>query len=725
MDPLHHTIELPMSQAALDAFQNLSPAFMANLTVAERLITLNVFLHLDFASKGTKIPRQLQILAAIAVHQGKDLLVRSGTGSGKTLVMIIPLLLQDKKAVAITISLLRLIQDNHVTEFAKYGIPSIAINCFTPDDPALWTSLRNHELYRHYSVSPEQCSPYQGHIPKFAKLLRDPKWAKAVKLLQIDEAHFIVTTGQSKGKEGAFLPAFSDLGERVRVHLPSSTVCTAYSASMPTRIHDVLMKTLRMDPNNTVKVELSTNCPNLIHATIPMVGGLNDFNNLNFLLPTPPKCIVFIDDKKKAGRLARHLNNSDLLSQDLKGKRPFREFHSGMSKPYLEETIAAFRSGNVLGLIATESASNGFDVPDIRLIVIDGVPKSMYEEDQRAGRGGRDEKECLVLTIAEPWAFNNSALTDPDHEPDKKELRTEKGVIEFASTKQCRRKMLAKHNDDNTSQALDFTTKWCCDNHDDGFDLAFYLPSLRPQLSDDSDSELEQPPKRPRKRYRTVALREPLVSELEEWRQKVHTSDPVAKDFPIGYILDDKAISLLARELPGAFRIPADITAFLEETPEWHSLYALDVLGTIRLHDADPHVSSSESDRTDASKSSGSDSDHDEIRRPTPADAATTIDAVSRDSTPSSTRPNSPDAVAPPPAPAFTSSGRPLRQAAINHTVAGIAVQVSKRRKVAEEDSDDEGSPLTTPCTILTISSSQSCARFPRPCPQYPPRCSQ
>ncbi|KAJ7883938.1 hypothetical protein B0H14DRAFT_2564703 [Mycena olivaceomarginata] len=55
-------------------------------------------------------------------------------------------------------------------------------------------------MYQHYSVSSEQCGPYQGHIPRFAKLLHDPKWVKRIKLLQIDEAHFITTT-ERKGRK--------------------------------------------------------------------------------------------------------------------------------------------------------------------------------------------------------------------------------------------------------------------------------------------------------------------------------------------------------------------------------------------------------------------------------------------------------------------------------------------------------------------------------------------
>ncbi|KAJ7799009.1 hypothetical protein B0H14DRAFT_2617425 [Mycena olivaceomarginata] len=135
MDP---QIPLPLSETALTAFRALPQTFIATLTSSKRLIALDAFLHLDFASKGTKTPSELQIRAAIAVRQRKDLVVRSGTGTGKTIAMILPVLMLPKDAVVITISPQHLIQDNHVAEFCKYGIPSIAINCYTPDTPALW-----------------------------------------------------------------------------------------------------------------------------------------------------------------------------------------------------------------------------------------------------------------------------------------------------------------------------------------------------------------------------------------------------------------------------------------------------------------------------------------------------------------------------------------------------------------------------------------------------------
>ncbi|KAK7006578.1 Werner syndrome ATP-dependent helicase, partial [Favolaschia claudopus] len=668
----------------------LSMHFVTSLTASERFIAIQAFLCLDFASHGTKAPREVQIRSVIAVKQGKDLLVRSGTGSGKTIAMILPILMLRKDAVAITIAPLRLIQDLHVSEFTKYGIPSLAINSYTPNTPELWKSIKEHTTFRHYSISPEQCGEYRGHIPKFAKLLHDPKWANKIGLLQIDEAHFIVTAGQDRGDEGAFRPAFSSLWERLRVHLLSKTPCTAFSASLPQRYMDIVMKTLRMDPANTVKVLLTTNRPNLVYATIPMKGSIKNLDNLEFLAPQPfppnhrlPPCIVFIDDKNHAAKTERYLNSR--LPADLAASRPFRKYHSSMSTHYLEKMIELFRAGEISGLIATECASNGFDVPFIRLIVKHGVTKTVAEDDQRGGRGGRNGMECLVLTIAEKWAYENLAETDPDHKPSKKEQRTEKEVISLASTKDCHRGFLARHNNDTTSsgervEPTSFTCSNCCDHHP-GFNLSHYLPDLS-TIINLVESDLVR---LPRRGYRPLRARATLEDAIHSWTKMTHQEDPILKTFPRDWILSDNAISRLAREKAQFFQIPRDVTDFLEEDNDWHSRYALEVLTVVRVHDmarrktTRTRRSSDDSEEEEEVEEEESGSD---VESELADDDTARTTSKSPTSSASTSRSNSPDLPEAPPLPEVSSTGRPLRRAAANHSVTGIANGLYKRAKM-------------------------------------------
>ncbi|KAF9219478.1 hypothetical protein BS17DRAFT_717460, partial [Gyrodon lividus] len=59
-----------------------------------------------------------------------------GTGSGKTLCLLIPMLLQ-LDSISITISPLKHLQTSQVLECQNHGITTIAINEDTPDDATL------------------------------------------------------------------------------------------------------------------------------------------------------------------------------------------------------------------------------------------------------------------------------------------------------------------------------------------------------------------------------------------------------------------------------------------------------------------------------------------------------------------------------------------------------------------------------------------------------------
>ncbi|KAJ7854008.1 hypothetical protein B0H13DRAFT_2358664 [Mycena leptocephala] len=79
MDPLYPDIALPLSASARAAFHARPQPFMASLSGPERLIALDAFLYLDFASNGTKTPRELQIRAAIATWAWGPLLAHGST----------------------------------------------------------------------------------------------------------------------------------------------------------------------------------------------------------------------------------------------------------------------------------------------------------------------------------------------------------------------------------------------------------------------------------------------------------------------------------------------------------------------------------------------------------------------------------------------------------------------------------------------------------------------
>lgn len=102
-----------MSLNAKASLDDLFKDFWDSLAKKDQDIVLDAFFVLDFASKGQKTPREMQLRATIAIMNGNDLVARAGTGYGKTMAMII-LALLNRDFVTITISPHRLIQKNHV-----------------------------------------------------------------------------------------------------------------------------------------------------------------------------------------------------------------------------------------------------------------------------------------------------------------------------------------------------------------------------------------------------------------------------------------------------------------------------------------------------------------------------------------------------------------------------------------------------------------------------------
>jgi hypothetical protein len=170
MDPHDHSIYQELRQALQDIRQKPLPAlqalaldilpsdsypsqFIDSLDDTHKTISLRACLLVFYASKRTIIPRQYQLETMNALEDGRDILVDSGTGSGKTLCMIIPNLMHPH-TTSITISPLKRLQITQVsrctlstiratyffevTEFQKWGINAISINEDTPNTPELW-----------------------------------------------------------------------------------------------------------------------------------------------------------------------------------------------------------------------------------------------------------------------------------------------------------------------------------------------------------------------------------------------------------------------------------------------------------------------------------------------------------------------------------------------------------------------------------------------------------
>ena len=134
--------------------------------------------------------------------------------------------------------------------------------------------------------------------------------------------------------------------------------------TQPPHIKAAIIKNLLFEDSQLCSIKLTSNRPNTVYATHPIVGDLSDFRNLDFLIPQPyptgwniPKTVVFHDSVEQASDAA--LYHTRRLPNNLQKKGLVMHYHGGMSKDYLTQVYEDFSepNGRCRVLHATEGAS--------------------------------------------------------------------------------------------------------------------------------------------------------------------------------------------------------------------------------------------------------------------------------------------------------------------------------------------------------------------------------
>jgi hypothetical protein len=129
--------------------------------------------------------------------------------------------------------------------------------------------------------------------------------------------------------------------------------------------------------------------------------------------------------------------------------------------------------------------------------------------------------------------------------------------------------------------AVKYTTKFCCDRHQNGFNLQDFVPGTIFTGKDDKVPA----EKKKRAVYRPVKDRVALEESIHTWRRHVHANDSVRMVMPARWIIDDGQIKTLAATLPSALSCPETITRILGKPSEWSKQYAHSLFNVIQKYE--------------------------------------------------------------------------------------------------------------------------------------------
>ncbi|KAM6493656.1 hypothetical protein JOM56_010017 [Amanita muscaria] len=207
-------------------------------------------------------PYQWQLDVTEAILLGLDSVVIAGTGSGKTIPFMLPLLLHPEKMVLV-LSPLKILQRDQ--------------------------ALDEHQ-YQAILTSPEMCLKH----PQFRKWLLSKESTDKIMAIIIDEAHCISQWG------GDFRPSYAQL-EKLCSFMPPNIPVLLTSATLPPAALSECCARMKVVLVDSFFLNLGNHHSNIVTAVLHMEGS-NDYKAIYDILPDPnaissgtdlPKTIIF------------------------------------------------------------------------------------------------------------------------------------------------------------------------------------------------------------------------------------------------------------------------------------------------------------------------------------------------------------------------------------------------------------------------------------------------
>lgn len=320
-------------------------------------------------------PTEVQYKVIPEVLKGRDVIVKSQTGSGKTAAFAIPICdnleLEQKNPQVLVLTPTRELAVQVKEDFSHIGrFKRIRCAAVFGKQPM---EIQKRELRQRVHVVVGTPGRTMDHIEKKNLILDD------IKYLVLDEADKMLDMG------------FIDQVEAIVALLPRDRVTMLFSATMPEKIEEICNKYMRRPG----KIELQAKNPTVekIAQWYYEVEDSRKFSILKSIIYTekPESCILFCNTREKVQELFNEMRREGYFCAAL---------HGGMEQSNRLETVQRFKHGEFHFLIATDVAARGLHIDDVSHVINYEVPMENESYVHRIGRTGRAGKEGVAITLS-------------------------------------------------------------------------------------------------------------------------------------------------------------------------------------------------------------------------------------------------------------------------------------------------------------------------------------
>ncbi|PHR61636.1 MAG: RNA helicase [Robiginitomaculum sp.] len=326
-------------------------------------------------------PTPIQAQAIPLILAGKDVVGLAQTGTGKT--------------AAFTLPVLHNLSKKYLKEGADLYDRPIRMLILTPTRELALQIDKAVKNYGENLTTRSGCVVGGVHAHKQKKMLRggvdilvatpgrleDLHSQGIVDLSNIDT---VVLDEADQMLDIGFMPAI----KRILSLTPKTRQTLLFSATMPRQIQELSKRYMR-NPEQIAVATISSTAEK-VKQSVMFVPQAAKTTTLIALAKKHKgeRIIVFVRTKRGADRVAKRLNAQNLAAAPIHGNR---------SQNQRTKALAAFRTGEIPILVATDVAARGIDIPGVELVVNFDLPQVAEAYVHRIGRTGRAGKSGIAI----------------------------------------------------------------------------------------------------------------------------------------------------------------------------------------------------------------------------------------------------------------------------------------------------------------------------------------